>query len=107
MDINEVRQLQQAGQLSEAEKACRTILQQAPEFQDIQVLLALVLTQQQQADEANTLIDINVTPEATLVVSDMGLLCILRGELERAGELLEYACHQPIGTILHWPAWAP
>ena len=93
-DLTQVRQLQQSGQLLEAEKICITLLENEPASQPVQVLRALLLTQLQKSDDAQAQIDHTITPEDALTASDLGLLCVLRGEPARAAELLEFARQQ-------------
>jgi tetratricopeptide (TPR) repeat protein len=92
--LADVRQLQQDGRLKDAEQACRHLLAQSPESHPVRILLALILTQLQQTEEARSLVDLATLPEDTLVASDQGLLALLQGDIERAGELLQFASQQ-------------
>ena len=55
-DISEIRLLQQSGQLPEAEIACRAMLKIQSSSQELIVLLAVILSQLQQYDEAKKLV---------------------------------------------------
>lgn len=95
LTLSSARELQQHGRFNDAEQICRQIMEQSSEESEqisARVLLALVLVQKGNPGEEVTslLTDLPSSPDCA-TSSDLGLVCLLRGDLQRGQELLDEA----------------